>query len=169
MNTIIFIIISIIIFNIFKLFSKFRKELLADNEELLNQKLEEKFSYFIDGLNEYCYKGLGKVTIIDNRTLSLYKNDSCQIVNLEYGTGILTIIWKFKYFQQEMVYQRNLSNARNINIEWQKNALKLVISEFLDQYEKHKSKVDASGITGIKLFESGISQENFQKARDFLK
>ena len=159
MSTTIFIIISILVFYIFKTFYKFRKEQIADSEELFNQKLEDKFSYFIDGLNEYCY----------NRTLSLYKNDSCQIVNLEYGTGILTIIWKFKYFQQEMVYQRNLPNARNINIEWQKNALKLVISEFLDQYEKHKSKVDASGITGIKLFESGISQQNFQKARDFLK
>ena len=166
MNTIIFIIISIIIF---KLFFKFRKELLADNEELFNQKLEEKFSFFIDVLNEYCYKGLGKVTIIDNRTLSLYKNDSCQIVYLKYGAGILTIIWKFKYFQQEMVYQRNLSNARNINIEWQKNAVILVISEFLDQYEKHKSKVDASGILRTLLSEAGISMDNFQKARDFLK
>lgn len=166
-GTTIFIIL-IIAFFVIRTFLKFKGELNADSEELKRQKMEDKFKILIDGLNEYCYQGLGEITKIDNQNLILYKQGSCQIVNLQYGAGILTIIWKFKYFQQEMVYKRNLSNAREINEEWQLNALKIVIAEFLEQYKVHEAKVNSSGIIGEKLSEFGISEENYKKAKDFL-
>lgn len=166
--TTIFIII-VIGFFIFRTISKFRSELKEDNQELQKQNLEDKFRYLIDGLNEYCYQGQGKITKIDNQTLSIYKENSCQIVNLLYGTGILTITWKFKYFQQEMTYKRNLNNARQPSTEWQKNSLNLVISEFLEQYKKHEEKVNSSRIISKKLSDFGLSEENYKKAKDFLK
>ena len=167
-GTTIFIII-VIGFFIFRTISKFRSELKEDNQELQKQNLEDKFRYLIDGLNEYCYQGQGKITKIDKQTLSIYKENSCQIVNLLYGTGILTITWKFKYFQQEMTYKRNLNNARQPSTEWQKNALNLVISEFLEQYKKHEEKVNSSGIISEKLSDFGLNEENYKKAKDFLK
>lgn len=146
-GTIIFIIL-IIAFFVIRTLLKFRGELDADSAELKNQKIEEKFKVLIDGLNEYCYYGAGKITKIDKRSLNIYEQGSCQIVNLEYSTGILTIIWKFKYFHQEMVYKRNLSNARDVNKEWQMNALNIIIPEFLEQYKIHENKVKSSGIVG---------------------
>lgn len=156
------------IFLVFRIISKFRKELKTDNKELNSQNLEDKFKFLIEGLNEYCYQGLGKITNIDKQALSIYKQNSCQIVNIEYGAGILTIIWKFKYFNQEMIYKRNLTEARDATLDWQKKALQTVISEFLEQYKKHEDKINASGIVGAELSKQGISEENYKKANDFL-
>lgn len=166
-GTTIFIIL-IIAFFVIRHLLKFKGEINVDREELNNQNLEDKFRILINGLNEYCYQGTGKITKIDQQSLNIYKQGSCQIVNIQYTTGILSIIWKFKYFQQEMVYKRSFPNARNVNKEWQMNVLEIVIPEFLDQYKIHEAKVDSSGIVGQKLCESGISEDNYEKAKDFL-
>jgi len=169
MSGAIILILLIVGFFIIRTIYKFRNELKEDNDELKKQSLEDMFSYLIDGLNEYCYLGHGEITKIGKQTLNIYKQSSCQIINLLYGTGILTITWKFKYYQQEMIYKRNLSDARKPSIEWQKNALNLVISEFLEEYQKHEEKVISSGIIKEILSDSNISEENYKKAKDFLK
>ena len=152
---------------IFKTISIYRNELKTDKQELKNQSIEDKFSYIIEGLNEYCYKGLGKITKINKQALSLYKEGSCQIVSFQYSLGVLTIIWKFKYYQQEMIYEKNF-DARNSPEEWQLNTLKTVILQFIEQYKVHEKNVDASGIPMQKLSEFGISKENMKKSKDFL-
>ena len=68
-----------------------------------------------------------------------------------------------------MTYKRNLNNARQPSTEWHKNALNLVISEFLEQYKKHEEKVNSSGIISEKLSDFGLNEENYKKAKDFLK
>ena len=162
-------IIFIIAFFVIRFLLKYKNELNADKEELKSLNMEVKYRVLINGLNEYCYRGLGKVIKFKNkRSLNLYKQGSCQLVRIHYEVGILKVEWKFKYFHQEMVYRKNLANARDIDEEWQLNALKILISEFLEHYKVHEAKVDSSGIVGKKLSEFGISEENYQKAKDFL-
>lgn len=69
-GTTIFIILIITFFVIRTLlkFNKFKGELNADNEEFKNQNFEDKFRILIDGLNECCYQGLGKIIKIDKKT-----------------------------------------------------------------------------------------------------
>jgi hypothetical protein len=162
------ILIVIISYFIIKIFLKFNKELEKDEKELNLQSLEEKFSVLIDGLNEYCYKGLGVITKLSPTNLNLYKEGSCQIINMQYGAGILRITWKFVYFQQEMIYKCNLEEARNVDELMQTNALKHIIQEFLVKYKEFERKIDSSDILEKQLSEKGISLENFKKVKGLI-
>lgn len=123
---------------------KFRAALRKDHDELEERSLESKFNIFIEGINQYCFQGSGGITKIDKRTLNIYEDGSRQIVFLKYSTGILTVVWKIKYFQQEMIYKKDLSGARNPTEEWQRNTLKFVISEFIEKNEMHERKVNGN-------------------------
>ncbi|MDY3338251.1 hypothetical protein PG279_03535 [Riemerella anatipestifer] len=154
------ITVLIISFLVIKSFMKFKHSIEDEN-------IKDKFSVLIDGLNNYCYQGKGEITKISKQSLNIYKKGSCQIVNLYYSKGTLTVIWKFKYFQQEMIYNKNFTNIKDVDEEWQLNALKIIIPEFLEQYAEHESKVDASGIVDKILAENGLSVENYKKAKAF--
>lgn len=137
--------------------------------ELNEMSLEERFGILIDGLNAYCYDSLGTITKLDNRTLNLYKKGSCQIINLHYSTGILTITWKFKYFQQEMIYTKNLPYNRDITPMWQLKMLEIIISEFLEKYTQHERNVLESGIVSQQLSEIGLNEKDYLKAKKILE
>jgi len=162
-----FLLFAFVVF-VFKKFSQFKREVASNAPN--GQNLSSEFSYLISAFNEYCYKGQGDINKLDQEELNIYKNDSCQIVHLHYSMGTLTIVWKFKYYQQEMIYKKSFNNVPSINsMEWQLNAFKLMVAEFLEQYEVHKAKVDASGIVSEKISSLGISPEQLKAARDLLK
>ena len=167
MSKYIYIIIAIVSFFVIYNILKFRRAQKIDNERLKKQSLEKKFSLLINGLNEYCYQGEGEIIKHDARNLNIYKNESCQIVHLQYGVGMLTIVWKFKYYLQEMIFKKDLYGANEVSEEWQRKNLQTIINEFIAQYEIHEAKVNSSGIINTILAEIGISPENLKNAKDF--
>ncbi len=170
MGYIIVIVIGMIIFKFIRDFIRYyKKQMQEDREELSLISIEDKFSIIVDGLNEYCYRGEGRITKFNQGTFNLYKTGSCQIISFQYLGGALRVVWWFKYFQQEMTYEKEFLDARAIDNEWQEKALNTLISEFLEHYKVHETKVNASGIVEEKLSEFGINKENYQKSKDFLE
>jgi hypothetical protein len=144
-------------------------ESFRDKQELKQGGLPEKFSTLINFLNDWTYQGNGTIHKIDNYLFNLYKENSCQIIHFFYTADILSITWKFKYYQQEVVYKRDMRNARNTTDEQQAEFAKLIISEFAAKVEAHKRKIDSEGIPERMLSEFGVTPEQLQNARDFLK
>lgn len=120
---------------------KFFNSLEEDKDDLNNQKLSEKFNAIINMLNDAAFNGKGDINIEDNRNLNIYENDSNQIIELQYSTGSLSITWKYKYYQKEVVYKKNFPESRNLSIFDQKKIAELVISQMSELIKKHKSEV----------------------------
>lgn len=139
----------------------FIKELFNDSQELKGTELSEKFSTLVGVLNEWTYKGYGTVRKIDKQQFNLYKEHSCQIINFFYATGFLTITWRFKYWQQEVVYKKDLKNARDVTEEEQIRFAKLIIREFADTVEIHKRKIDNNANLGNKYLSQDQKKEKF--------
>lgn len=145
-TVIIIIIVFILVIAAIKTILKFNKELKRDDEELDHQSIDSKFHILAKGINEYCYQGLGEIKISDQKNFNIYSQGSHQIVYFSYGAGILTIVWKIKYYHQEMVYKKDLPGNRNPTDEWQENVLKAVIAEFEEQFEAHVKKINERGL-----------------------
>jgi hypothetical protein len=112
-----------------------------DREDLQWQTLDQKFSVIVDIINNFAYEGMGSVTILDKREFNLYKDEENQIIKFLYGTGHLTIIWKYKYFQKEVIYKRQFTDVRNLSIFEQKKIADQIIAEMSHVIEKHKKDV----------------------------
>ena len=131
------IVIGIVVFVLFSFFSDLNK----DNVDLQGQSLSEKFSVIVSSINEVAYGGMGKVTTLDKRSFNLYQNGQNQIINFQYGTGHLTITWKYKYFQKEIVHEKTYNNVRNISLFEQQKIADNLISEMDQVVENHKNNV----------------------------
>jgi hypothetical protein len=131
---IIAVIIGIILFRFFS-------DLNKDNFDIENQNLSEKFSIIVSILNESAFAGYGTVTILDKRSFNLYENGKNQIVSFYYSTGHLTITWKYKYFQKEIVHEHQFNDVRNLSIFEQQNIAKQMIAEMNLIIDKHKKDV----------------------------
>lgn len=166
------IIVSIIALLIIRTLYKFYKDMKKDDIDLKNTSISQKFSTIVENLNNWCFENKGVCTNIDKRTLKIYDGVSNQIVYLTYSTGILNIVWKYKYYQQEMVYENNVQNARNLSEMEQETISMNLINDFNNKLEEHKRKVNQSGkinqVVDDVLSKEGISKDNIQKARDFL-
>lgn len=134
----IYIIISIIIIFFVKLFINLSK----DKEDLSGIKLADKFNVIVESLNDVAFNGEGELTYLENKKhFNLYKQGSNQIINFLYSQGVLSITWKYKYFQKEMVYRKNLTNVRNLSIFQQQKIANGLIKEMSYKVEKHKAEV----------------------------
>lgn len=120
---------------------KFFISLSKDNDDLQNLSLSEKFSVIVSILNEAAFNGLGTVTVLDKRSFNLYEDGQNQIIRFLYSTGHLTIIWKYKYFQKEVVHERQFNNVRNLSIFEQQKIAEQMIKEMVIVVEKHKIDV----------------------------
>lgn len=136
------IVILIIGFFLFRFFVDLNK----DNYDLQSQSLSEKFAVVVNALNNEAFFGNGKVTILDKRSFNLYENGQNQIIHFLYSTGHLTITWKYKYFQKEVVNERQFNNVRNLSIFEQQKIADIVIREMARVIEQHKNNV----INGIR-------------------
>jgi len=139
---ILFIVIGLVLYAVFRKYLQFKKEQRLDAEELKNQNIYDKFKFLIDGFNGYCFNGKGKVSVFDNKNANVYQEGSNQIVLFQYNAGMLTIVWKYKYFQNEMVYEKNFPDARNATEIGVKGALNTIIDEFNEQLSAHKANID---------------------------
>lgn len=131
------IIIGIIAFLLIKFFIDYEK----DNDDLNGQLLNEKFAVIVDVINEAAFNRCGTVKILDKREFNLYDGTSNQFVKFQYGTGHLTIIWRYKYFQKEIIHQKQIIDVRNLSIFEQQKIGDQMVKEMAIVVAKHKIDV----------------------------
>lgn len=131
------IVIGIIGFILFRFFNDLNK----DNYDLQGQSLDEKFAVITAAINDVAFNGRGRVTPLDKRSFNLYEDGQNQIINFQYGTGHLTITWKYKYFQKEVVHERQFNDVRNLSIFEQQKIADRMIMEMSQVVENHKNNV----------------------------
>jgi len=119
----------------------FFSDLNKDNQELQHQRLSEKFSYLVEAINMAAYNGQGQVNEVDKRRFNLYQSGQNQIIMFDYSTGHLTITWKYKYFQKEVVHEKRFANVRNISLIQQENMAETMINEMSTIIDAHQKNV----------------------------
>lgn len=134
MWTILIIILVVVVLSFLNAVNK-------DNNELKGLPIQEKFSAFIQILNDAAFQGNGKVKIITNKELTLYEEGANQIIRLNYSTGHLSLIWKYKYFQEETIYKRQFNDVRNISLAQQQNFGQVVVKEMRERIIQHHEAV----------------------------
>jgi hypothetical protein len=115
--------------------------LLKDKNELNKVSLKEKFKVIIELLNLAAFDGHGSVRMTSKKTFNLYEDGQNQIISCDYYYGHLTIIWKYKYFHNEIVHQKIFHDLRNISLDTQKNIATEMINEMAVVVENHKNQV----------------------------
>ena len=58
-----------------------------------------------------------------------------------YSTGHLTITWKYKYFQKEVVHEKIFNNVRNLSIFEQQRIAEIMVSEMAVVISNHQNNV----------------------------
>ncbi|RTY89998.1 hypothetical protein EKM01_12880 [Flavobacterium sp. RSP46] len=134
---------TIIILVVAFILIKFFIELSKDKDDLQGQTLDKKFNVIINMLNDVVFNGNGAITKIDNRELNLYEVGTNQLVKLQYSTGSLTIDWRYKYYQKEIVHSKQYNNVRNLSLFEQQKIAKAFIDEGLYKIEIHKLSVSS--------------------------
>jgi len=127
------IIVAYVGFNFFNSLNK-------DDDDLQRQSVSEKFAVIVNLLNNAAFNGLAEVTPIDKREFNLY-DGSNQIIKFQYSTGSLTITWKYKYYQKEIIHERNFTEVRNLSIFKQEKIARNMMEEMRQVVEKHKRDV----------------------------
>lgn len=133
----IWIILGVVVISLILFAGKFNK----DTNDLEHEKLHEKFEYIVENLNQYAFNGEGQVYEINMRTFNLGATESNQMITFEYGAGGLTIIWKYKYYQKEVVDKKYFPKVRNLSIFEQEKISQLMIMRMEKIVEQHKSEV----------------------------
>ncbi|RYU93182.1 hypothetical protein [Emticicia agri] len=127
-------IIGIILFRFFSALSK-------DNDDLQGRTLNDKFNVIVHMINDAAFNGNGSVTTLDKREFNLYEDGKNQIIKFQYSTGHLTITWKYKFFQKEVVHERQFNNVRNLSLFEQQKIGEQMIKEMTIVVERHKNNV----------------------------
>lgn len=121
---IITIIVVIILFFIIKTVMSSEK----DKQVLRETPIDKKFKVILDFLNSELFNNKAKVTKIDWQSFYFLEEGSNQMMTFIYSHQVLSIEWKYKYFQKEIKYERTISNAHNLSLfEQQKIAEELLI------------------------------------------
>ena len=111
------------------------------NESDEEQILDEKFGVIANALNQAAFNGRGDITRLNKRAFNLYENGQNQIILFRYSTGHLTIMWKYKYFQKEVIHERQFDNVRNLSIFEQQKIAEHMIFEMALIIKNHKGNV----------------------------
>lgn len=132
--TIVIVIIGYILIRFFISLSK-------DNDDLQGRTLDDKFNVIVNMINDAAFNGRGSVTTLDKREFNLYEEGQNQIIKFQYSTGHLTITWKYKYFQKEVVHKRQFNDVRNLSLFEQQKIGEQMIKEMAIVVERHKNNV----------------------------
>ncbi len=120
---------------------RFFMSLNQDSEDLQGKTLAEKFNVVANMINEADFNGTGSVTELDKREFNLYEDGQNQIIKFHYSSGHLTITWKYKYYQKEIVHEKQFDNVRNISLFDQQKIAQQMISEMTVVVQRHKNDV----------------------------
>lgn len=132
--TVVFMLIGYMLF-------RFVSSLIKDQDELQNQTLESKFNFIVSQINNSAFGGLGSVTVLDQREFNLYQEGQNQIIKFHYSSGHLTITWKYKYYQKEVIHERQFNDVRNLSLFDQQKIADQMIREMQLVIEEHKADV----------------------------
>ena len=133
----ILLIVAVIGYSLFRFFISYSK----DNDELQSQTLDQKFEVIVQTINNAAFDGNGSITTLDKREFNLYEEGKNQIIKFQYSTGHLTITWNYKYFQKEVVNERQFDNVRNLSVFEQQDIGNGMIKEMAGVVERHKNEV----------------------------
>lgn len=139
----IWFIIILIVGSMLVIFYQFLKDFNKDNKDLENQNIYKKFKVLADNINQSAYQGQGRIRMHpnDKRSFHIYMPNAPQIVEFNYSTGHLTIIWRYKYLgDNEIVYEETLRNVRDISNEQQRSVSKQIINEMNRRIDKVMQK-----------------------------
>jgi hypothetical protein len=131
---ILIVVLGIILFS-------FLSSLNKDNDDLQGIELYHKFSLIVSFINNKAFNGNGSITSISKREFNLYEDGQNQIIKFQYNTGHLAITWKYKYFQKEIVHQKQFNNVRNLSLFEQQNIAEQMIDEMDIVILNHKNNV----------------------------
>jgi hypothetical protein len=95
---------------------RFFNDLKKDNYDLQGQLLSEKFKFIVEMLNDTAFNKHGEIIVLDKKSFNLYQESQNQIIHFNYSTGHLTITWKYKYFQKEVIHEKIFRDVRNISM-----------------------------------------------------
>ena len=112
-----------------------------NNDDLTDQSLSEKFAIIVNMINKVGFNGNAEIITIDKREFYLFKEGHNQQVLFMYSTGSLTITWKYKYFQKEIVHEKHFDNVRNLSIFEQTSRANQMINEMELVVSKHKNDI----------------------------
>jgi len=133
-----FVIIGIVVLVIGSIAIKTSK----DSEDLSGTTLDNKFNVLVNMLNQAAFNGEGTVRYVDKKLFNLYpQSSSNQLIEFLYSQGMLSITWKYKYFQKEMVFRKNLLNVRNLSLFDQERIGRALIEEMEFKIIEHKNSV----------------------------
>lgn len=160
------IIIAIGIF--FLIYLLWKKGLIRS---LFEPKISKIYALLIMHLNQYAFQNRGTPTYINNRKLQIYKTDSPQIIYLELNQNDdLQIEWRYKYYQQEMIFRYTVKRVAFDTHDMAKTEFYFndIIQKFKEKLALHKEVIDNRGIPEKIVSELGISAQNLKNARNFL-
>lgn len=132
-----YVVIGIVGFTLFRFFKDYSK----DNQDLQGQILSEKFGTLVNLINDAAFGGTGEVINIDKREFQLYKDRGNQIIQFVYGTGNLTVIWRYKYFQKEVVHEKTFYDVRDLRPSDQTLLAEGLIEEMQQVVAKHQANI----------------------------
>ena len=112
-----------------------------DSQEMQYQPINQKFSIISQMINNEAFNGNGKVTMVSSKEFHLYEEGQNQIIIFLYSTGNLSITWRYKYYQKEVVHDKQFNNVRNLSIFEQQRIGEQMIREMKTIIEKHKKEV----------------------------
>lgn len=134
------ILLAIVAFVIIKMTVSFFGGLSQDNRELSSVPAPSKFHYLVEDLNNYAFDGQASVHQYDKRSFALLNNTN-QMIVFQYSTGNLEIVWRYKYYQQEVSHRKLFADCRNITTDEQHRIAQAMISEMESVVERHKQNV----------------------------
>jgi hypothetical protein len=115
-----------------------------DEADLQGSSLDKKFSIIINVLNDYAFDGTGKIVAVEPKTkwaFNLYDGSSNQIIKFMYLNGNLSIEWRYKYYQKEVVHKKQFTDVRNLSVFEQQKIANTIIEEMEDVIFNHKNNV----------------------------
>jgi hypothetical protein len=131
------IVIGIILF----LLVRFLFDMNKDNYDLQGQSVSEKFKFVVEVINDTAFNGMGQVVPLDKRSFNLYQDGENQIIYFTYSTGHLTIIWRYKFLQKEIVHEKMFSNVRNLSLFEQQRIGQAMLLEMDKVILNHQEEV----------------------------
>jgi hypothetical protein len=153
----ILVIIFVIIIVIF-IIIKFGTALNKDNDDLQGGSASDKFRTIVSVLNDQVFSGNGTITTTDKRSFNLYDGYN-QIIQFHYSTGHLTIIWKYKYYEKEIIHERTFNDVRNLSIFEQQKIANSLYNEMNVIKENHMNNVLSPVVEDVQSIIKAVSNE----------
>ena len=151
------IIVLVVLLILALLVIPFTRQIVKDKQELESNPINEKFKILVDIVNDNILDGLGELILFDSepRQMNLFSDERSNIlIVFYYSTGHLTITLKYKYLQNEMVFQKQFFNLRNLSVYRQKD----IANEFIEL--SHRKMLEHQQTVGYNDVQSKSGTQN---------